>query len=98
MIDLDITFCWGQLETEKEIVICPKRDRCQRFWNNEYREYAKKTGDVYHSFLLMNKPEDITSCSNFIQKGSIINIEKQEDQLVHAALEGQGYGNREEED
>ena len=87
MFDLDITFCWGLLKTGDKTIVCPRRDECKRFWNEKYSEYAKKTGDMFHSFFLMEKPEDIEKCTNFLKKETAPAPDVQEDQPVNATLE-----------
>lgn len=72
MLDsMDITFCRGMAEQEingnKVSVICPVRDNCHRFWTEEHSKEALRTGDIYHSFFVMDDVNYIKEdgCENF---------------------------------
>lgn len=57
--DFDITFCNGVASNKKgKIIICPTREKCHRFWTEEYAKEAARLGENYLSFMNMTGSED----------------------------------------
>lgn len=57
--DFDITFCNGEAPNKgEENIICPVREKCHRFWTEEYAKEATRLGEKYLSFMHMATEEN----------------------------------------
>ena len=65
---MDITYCWGEVDTDFNVFKCPKREECQRFWTEERKNEAEKTGCIYQSFFHFESVSQIKDCKYFVKK------------------------------
>ena len=70
----DITFCNGEVKFTQNncdgTLICPVKDKCQRYWSSEVAEEAVKTNHIYNSFFMLTDPNILTDkgCDHFWKK------------------------------
>ena len=61
----DITYCHGELDTDFQVFVCPKRDQCKRYWTEEKKKEAAEKGIFLCSFFCFNSVSDFKSCEHF---------------------------------